>query len=183
MCKKVSKQGKRSGQDFEGLYLNSLVSGFCSCRQVEVQHLEPFSVMLLGQSYKPYKLRGSESEAENLAFLFKIKSKLSFHARRLVPVVNFMHSHQKVFVHTHSSYNFLIFFLPSLASVSELLWILVLYSRPSANELKYLPHYQLILISHWHYTCMTRHLNVASLHHLINSFVVEDLIGYLSFSL
>lgn len=31
--------------DFKSLYLNYLISSFCSCRQVEVQHLEPLSVV------------------------------------------------------------------------------------------------------------------------------------------
>lgn len=151
MCKKVLKQGKRTGRDFEGLYLNSMVSSFCSCRQVEVQHLEPFSVMLLGHSNKPDKPWGSESEAETFASRSSENCPIMAANWYLWWTSDLMQSHQKVFVRTHSSYRFLIFFLPSLAAASELLWILVLCSPPSVNALKYLPHYQLILISHWHY--------------------------------
>lgn len=60
----VLRQGERTSCDFKGLYLNPLVSSFCSCCQVEVQHLRPFSDVFLG--YKPAKLRDRESEADAL---------------------------------------------------------------------------------------------------------------------
>lgn len=59
MCKTCFGKASAPVGILGGLYLNSLVSSFCSCRQVWVQHLEPFSDVLLG--YKPAKLRIREA--------------------------------------------------------------------------------------------------------------------------